>query len=131
MGGDERLLVLVAAAHREHPAVGDDEGDGGVGAEQLRLAHEPDPAPQVDGREEVVPVREVIRGEDHGAGPGDVLGPDRPGAVDEQGGGREHDPRQVIDTVGFAGASPLVEPREVLGGAGVLVDLGLDLGHGR
>ena len=87
MGGDERLLVLVAAAHRERPAVGEDEGEGGVGAQELRLGHEPDLAPQVDGREEVVPVREVIRGEDHGAVAGDVLGPDRPGAVEKHGRG--------------------------------------------
>ena len=86
MGGDEGLLVVVAAAHREHAAVAEDVVEDAV-AEQLRLGHELDLPPQVDGGEEVVHLAEVVRREDHRAVGGTLLGADRAAAVEEERSG--------------------------------------------
>ena len=110
VGGLECLLVVVAAPDREGAPVAEDELDHRV-REQLRLGHEADLPAHVDGGEEVVPLAEVVRGEDHGPRGGHVLGADRAGAVEEQGRRRQDDPRHVVDPVGLVGAGALVEPR--------------------
>ena len=58
-GGDERLLVLVAAPHREHAAVGVDPLHRRL--EQLRLGHEAHAPADERAGEEVVHEREVVR----------------------------------------------------------------------
>ena len=66
-GGRERLVVAVAAAHREVAGDAKQVAERRVVPEQLRLRHEPDPASQVHAAEEVVHVGEVVGGEDEAA----------------------------------------------------------------
>ena len=66
--GDERLLVAVAAAHREDAAVRVDALHRP--REQLRLRHEAHLPPDGRADEEVVHEREVVRGDDHRAARG-------------------------------------------------------------
>ncbi len=128
LGGDERLQVAVAAADREDAAVEEDELDHRV-LEQLRFGHEADRPAQVDAGEEMVPGAEVVGGEDHRPLLGDVADADPPGAEEEDRRQGEDEAGEPIDPVRFALAGALVEAREVLRGAGVLVDLWSDLGH--
>ena len=102
-------------------------------AEQLGLRHELNPPPHVDRGEEVVHLAEVVGRDDRRALVGDVVVPDRSRSVDEDGGKGEDDPDEVVDVADPLPRS-LMEAREVLGGARVLVDLRLqilwiDLGH--
>src|SRR3954449_2784173 len=112
----------------EGAAVPEDELDHRV-REELRLGHEAHLPPDEDPGEEVVPLAEVVRGEDHGAARRNVLGGDGAQPVEEHARRREDDSRQVVDPVRLARAGALVEAVEVLRGAGVLVDLWLEVGH--
>ena len=69
--GDEGLLVALTAAHRERPAVVDDEVEH-RGLEELRLGHELHLAPQQHRHEEVVEEAEVVGRQQHRAALGDV-----------------------------------------------------------
>src|SRR4051812_47434858 len=125
LGGDEGLLVRMAAADREDAPVRVDELERLL--EHLRLGHEPHLPAQEDRQEEVVHEREVVRREDHRAGGRDVIGPDaaRP-EEDPRVEGRAH-ADELVDGVGLPRARALVEPVEVRLRARVLVDLRLHL----
>src|SRR4051794_1915609 len=116
------------APNREGAAVPEDELDQRV-REELRLGHETHLPPDEHPGEEVIPLAEVVRGEDHGPAGRNVLGGDRAQPVEEHARGGEDDSRQVVDPVRLVSAGALVEAVEVLRGAGILVDLWLEVGH--
>jgi hypothetical protein len=95
------------------------------GLKQLRLRHEVHLAPDEGRDEEVIEEREVVRHDDRRPLGRDLVGVDHAPAVEEQQVRREHDPHELVDPVRLARARALVEAREVLGGAGILVDLRL------
>src|SRR5829696_3344237 len=126
-GGDEGLLVAVPAANREHAAVAVDPLHRRL--EELRLGHEADLAADERAQEEVVEEREVVGGKDDRARAGHVLGRDRAGPVEAERDRRGQTADDLVDGVGLVRAGVLVEPREVLGGPLVLVDLRLHRGE--
>ena len=104
VGGLERLLVALAAAHGEDAAVRVDDLNRPL--EQLRLRHEVHLAAQVHGHEEVVEEREVIRGDDRRAVRGHLVRVDAARAVEEQQVGREHQPDELVHPVRAARGAP-------------------------
>ena len=127
VGRRERLLVGEPAPHREHAAVGVDPLQRRH--EELRLGHEADLAADRGAEEEVVHERRVIGREDHRARRGDLLGADPTRAEEHPRVERGGDPHRLVDPVRVAGAGALVEAREVLCRARILVDLLPDRGE--
>ena len=122
--GDERLLVAVAAPHREHAAVRVDELQRRL--EELRLRHERHLPADRRAEEEVVHERGVVRREDHRAARRHELGRDAAHAEQRPRVERGDDAHDLVDEVGLARARALVEAVEELGRARVAVDLRAD-----
>src|SRR5947209_3133687 len=123
VGGLERFLVALAAADREDAAVSVDELHRPL--EQLRLGHEVDRAPQVDGDEEVIEEGEMIRRDDHRAARRHLVRVDAARPPDRHQQRGQHQADERVDPVWTARACALVEAGEVLRGARILVDLRL------
>ncbi len=124
---DERVLVLVAAPHREHAAVRVDPLERA--REQLRLGHEPHLAPDRDAEEEVVHEREVVRRQDDRPRAGHLVRRQAARAEEHPRVQRREDADGLVDPVRLARPRALVEAVEVLLRARVLVDLRLHPGE--
>src|SRR3954447_16201374 len=127
VGGDERFLVVEAAADREHAAVRVDPLHRRL--EELRLGHERHAPADEGADEEVVHEREVVGCEDQRPVRGHLLGRDAAGAEERPRHQRGADPNRLVDPVRLACPRARVEPVEMLLRPRIAVDLRLELGE--
>ena len=119
------IVVVMAAANGEHPAMAEDEIRG-PRLEQLRLGHEPDPAADESPRAEVIHERPVVRGEDHRP-IGHELAVDTPCAIGDQRHHHRRRPDHLVDpfrtsragALGSLSVAGLPEPPSAPGSPGM------------